>query len=114
MSFSLSHQVDWPLWDAFVKAHPFGSSFHLSNWQNTIQKTFGHKPCHIVARDSKNEVAGVLPLFLVRSRLFGRMLVSTPQAAYGGILATSDSVTHQILNRAQQIAREQNVEFLEL
>jgi FemAB-related protein (PEP-CTERM system-associated) len=111
MSVSLSHQINWPLWDAFVKAHPFGSPFHLSNWQKTIQSTFGHKPLHIVAADSKGEVVGVLPLFLVRSRLFGRMLVSTPQAAYGGILASSEAITNQVLIRAQQLARELNVEI---
>jgi FemAB-related protein (PEP-CTERM system-associated) len=114
MPISLSHNIEWQLWDAFVKAHPFGSPFHLSNWQKIIQSTFGHKPLHIMAADPKGEVVGVLPLFLVRSRLFGRMLVSTPQAAYGGILASSESITNQILMRAQEIARELNVEFLEL
>ena len=88
---TLNHQIDSPSWDAFVKAHPHGTPFHLVSWQNTILNTFGHLPQHIVARDEKGAVVGVLPLFLVRSRLFGRMLVSTPQAAYGGILSNSES-----------------------
>src|SRR5205085_10032659 len=82
--------------------------------KNTIQETFGHQPRHIVARDEQGSVVGVLPLFLVRSRLFGRMLVSTPQAAYGGILANSDPVTQTVFDRARDLAKELNVQFLEL
>ncbi len=111
---TLTHDVDVPTWDAFVKAHPFGSPFHLTAWQRMIQTTFPHQPYHLVARDSSGAVAGVLPLFLVRSRLFGRMLTSTPQAAYGGILADSESVSTALLNGASEIAKRLNVEFLEL
>ena len=114
LSIDLSHKIEVASWDAFVNSHPYGTPFHLVRWQNTIRNTFGHEPRHIVARDSSGTVVGVLPLFLVRSRLFGRMLVSTPQAAYGGILATSDSVTHAILDRARDLAHESKVQFLEL
>src|SRR5947207_3937654 len=67
-------------WDTFVKSHPQGSPFHLMAWQRLIRDTFGSEPKHIVAHDARNgEICGVLPLFLVRSLLFGRMLLSTPQ-----------------------------------
>src|SRR5688572_25714064 len=111
---ALTHEIDAPSWDAFVKGHPYGTPFHLTSWQNTIQSTFGHRPLHIMARDSKGAVVGVLPLFLVRSFLFGRMLVSTPQAAYGGILADSEFVTQTVFTRAREIAQDLNVQFLEL
>jgi FemAB-related protein (PEP-CTERM system-associated) len=55
-----------------------------------------------------------LPLFLVRSRIFGRILTSTPHASYGGILAASGAVAETILNRARDIAKTLDVEFLEL
>jgi FemAB-related protein (PEP-CTERM system-associated) len=42
------------------------------------------------------------------------MLVSTPQAAYGGILASSECVSKAILQRARELAKELRVEFLEL
>jgi FemAB-related protein (PEP-CTERM system-associated) len=101
-------------WDAFVKSHPDGSAFHLSAWQRMISTAFGHEPKHIVAKDSDGKITGVLPLFLVRSRIFGRLLVSTPQAAYGGILAVSEPVMTGVLQRAKELATELNVEFLEL
>lgn len=101
-------------WDPFVKNHPFGSPFHLTAWQRLIQDAFRHQPMHLAAADSAGAVRGILPLFLVRSRLFGRLLVSTPQAAYGGILADSDEASRAILNHARKMAQELNVQFLEL
>jgi FemAB-related protein (PEP-CTERM system-associated) len=105
----------WSSWDCFVKAHPQGSLFHLKAWQNTIESTFGHLPRHLAAVDpATGEVLGVLPLFVVRSALFGRLLVSTPQAAYGGVLACSEAVSEALMERASQLAGESNVQFLEL
>src|SRR5262245_9008844 len=100
---------DFGSWDGFVTNHSDGSPFHLTAWQNTIQKTFGHEPMHIVARASEGgPIIGLLPLFLVRSRIFGHMLVSTPQAAYGGILANSETATQALYQRAKTIAKDLN------
>jgi len=63
---------------------------------------------------SNGELLAVLPLFLVRSLIFGRMLISTPQAAYGGILASCKGAESCLFERVQELAREENVEFLEL
>jgi FemAB-related protein (PEP-CTERM system-associated) len=112
---TLSHVVsNSDQWDAFIHSHPNGSPFHLTAWQRLIHDTFGYEPKHIVARGAGGEICGVLPLFLVRSLLFGRMLISTPQAAYGGVLASSDSAEQAILHRARQMAKELRVQFLEL
>jgi len=114
-TIEITHAVDAQCWDAFVRQHPHGTLFHLMGWQRLIENALEHEPLHIVARASGTaEVAGILPLFLVRSRIFGRMLVSTPQAAYGGILARSDAVAGLIFERARRLAAELSVEFLEL
>jgi FemAB-related protein (PEP-CTERM system-associated) len=101
-------------WDSYVRGHSQGTVFHLAAWQRLIRNSFGHKPKHIVAQDQDGKIIGMLPLFLVRSRIFGRMLISTPQAAYGGILADSDPVADRILEQARRIAKENAVQFLEL
>jgi FemAB-related protein (PEP-CTERM system-associated) len=102
-------------WDNYVTGHSDGSVFHLAAWQRLIQSSFDHIPYHLVAENSEtHEIAGILPLFLVRSIIFGRMLISTPQAAYGGILADSPLISDSLLERAQEIAVERNVQFLEL
>src|SRR5262245_20522197 len=76
-SVSVSEKFDSVQWDAFVRSHQNGSAFHLTAWQRTIERTFGHTPHHLAAIRSDGTIAGVLPLFLVRSRIFGRVLVST-------------------------------------
>lgn len=106
--------ADWREWDSYVDGHPYGTVFHTSKWQKLIQFSFPHRPLHLLARNETGRICGILPLFLVHSRIFGRMLVSTPQAAYGGILADGESDHNSLLARAREIAREKKVRFLEL
>ena len=102
-------------WDSFVQAHPHGSPFHLAAWQRVIEESFGHRPVHLVARNAPDgQIDGILPLFLVHSRIFGRMLISTPQATYAGVLANSRSAWHALLSHARSLAREYRVRFLEI
>jgi FemAB-related protein (PEP-CTERM system-associated) len=62
------------------------SSFcHLWGWRGVIEDEMGHAAVFRGARaDEGAAVAGVLPLFHVRSRLFGHHLVSVPFLNYGG------------------------------
>ncbi len=111
---SVSDAVDPAKWDEFVRSHSHGTPFHLVAWQHMIRDTFGHQPLHFVANNSSGCVTGVLPLFLVRSRIFGHLLVSTPLAAYGGILAESERVSHAIFHRVADLAKKLKVRFVEL
>jgi FemAB-related protein (PEP-CTERM system-associated) len=111
---SVSANVEPALWDRFVESHPNGSPFHLMAWQRMVRETFGHEPLHLVATNAKGGLAAVLPLFLVRSRIFGRLLVSTPLAAYGGILADSEAVSRAMFDQAFRIAKERKVQFFEM
>lgn len=102
-------------WDGFIEAHSLGTPFHLMAWQRMIESSFGHEPKHLIVRSvAGGQLLGLLPLFLVRSRIFGRMLVSTPQAAYGGALASSAAATHALITHARRMAVETRVKFLEL
>ncbi len=102
-------------WDRFVRSHPQGTVFHLLAWSRVVASAFGHEPCHLIALDvGSGEVVGILPLFFVRSRLFGKMLISTPQAAYGGVLARSNEAAVLLLHNAAGLARQKRVRFLEL
>jgi FemAB-related protein (PEP-CTERM system-associated) len=111
---AVTDKIDPLPWDEFVRSHSNGSPFHLMGWQAMIRDTFGHQPLHLAAQTPVGKIMGVLPLFFVRSRIFGRLLISTPQAAYGGILANSEETSQMLFQRAAEIAKELNVEFLEL
>ncbi len=105
---------EWRQWDDYIDAHPQGTVFHLSQWQKMIQSSFNHQPRHLLIREKNGRIRGILPLFLVSSRLFGRMLISTPQAAYGGILADDEATSVSLLMEARRVAEEDSVRFLEL
>jgi len=40
----------------------------------------------------ESEIKGVLPLFLMRSVIFGKKLLSVPFAPYGGVCADNENV----------------------
>lgn len=59
-------------------------------------------------------LAGVLPLAFVKSRLFGRFLVSLPYLNTAGVVAESDKVATRLVDRAVELADELDVRYLEL
>jgi serine/alanine adding enzyme len=76
-------------WDRFVESHPRATVAHLAAWGQVAREAYGHEPVYVRAEDG-GEVCGVLPLVFVKSRLFGRRLVSMPFLDYGGVLADPD------------------------
>jgi FemAB-related protein (PEP-CTERM system-associated) len=100
-------------WDAFVRAHPEGTFFHLAAWREVLARAFGHRSHYLLA-ERNGMVCGVLPLAEVKSKLFGHALVSTPFCVYGGIVATDDAATNALRDRACQLAKKLNVEHLEM
>lgn len=103
----------WTAWDDYVRRHPAGTFCHLSGWGRVIERTFHHQPGHLYA-DRAGQIAGVLPLFYVRTRLFGTMLVSSPNAVYGGALADDEAARRALLDEAARLATELKVDYLEL
>ena len=100
-------------WDDFVMRHPHGSPFHLIAWKKTIEETFRYKPFYLVAGDASG-IQGILPLFLAQNPITGRILISSPFAVYGGILAQSDETREALHSRAKEIGIEQKAEYIEL
>ncbi|MDX2042615.1 MAG: FemAB family PEP-CTERM system-associated protein [Acidobacteriota bacterium] len=99
-------------WDEFVQRHKAATFCHLSGWQRVVENVWQHRQQSLFAeRDGK--IVGVLPLFLVNG-WFGSMLVSIPNAVYGGIVA-DDLTAHQaLIAAAQALAEDQQVDYLEL
>ena len=64
-------------WDDFVLNHPEGSPFHLFAWHDAVVKTFGHKSFYFAAIKNGN-ISGILPLFQLKSILFGNIVSSVP------------------------------------
>jgi len=89
-----------------VHDHRDGTIFHTTGWQKAVSDCFRHRPYYLVA-SREQDFVGVLPLFLVKSRLAGRLLVSVPYAVGGGILADDRRVARALFEHARGIADEQ-------
>ena len=55
---------DRPRWDAFVRACPQATFFHLSAWRDLISQVWRHK-CYFVYAQRDGEIVAVLPLAAV-------------------------------------------------
>lgn len=99
-------------YEAFVRTHPAASLFHTPAWCDAIAESFPHQPLHLFAH-REGQVVGVLPLFLVKSRLAGRILVSVPYGVEGGVLANDDGTAQKLFGYARDLASEHRCRALE-
>jgi len=105
--------TDQNAWDDYVNRAAGASNYHRWTWRQAIEGTYGHKPYYLAAVED-GIVHGVLPLFHIKSRLFGASLVSVPFFSYGGFLATTTAARDALLDRAVDFARELKVQRIEL
>ena len=65
-------------WNRFVATRG-ASGYHAWEWRGVFERAFGHDTIYLAAlRDG--QIAGVLPLVLIDSWLFGRGLFSLPRS----------------------------------
>ncbi|THB69414.1 MAG: FemAB family PEP-CTERM system-associated protein [Gammaproteobacteria bacterium] len=117
IEIKLLSQDKYQDWNDYVTAKEDGTFFHLAQWQQVIEKAFGHKTYMYYACSggaSGERIVGVLPLAHVKSMLFGNNLVSMPFTVYGGALADSDEIRKKLEQQACELARQLNVDSLEL
>lgn len=110
----LASPGDVAAWDAFVTGAESAFNYHQSGWLGVVEKTFGHMTYPLWAKSDAGEVVGVLPVVLMKSRLFGTFLTSLPFVNYGGIVACDEAVSSALLDRARALVDETGAEFLEL
>ena len=100
-------------WDEYVYKSSSSTFYHQLGWRNVVKKTYKHKPIYLVAKEN-GELKGVLPLFLMKSMIFGKKLVSVPFAPYGGVCADDGIAEKMLIEEAIRVAEECNADYLEL
>jgi FemAB-related protein (PEP-CTERM system-associated) len=117
LSASLSVRIlqdsDYEAWDKFVLEHPLGSPFHLTAWKKSIEEVFRYKPFYLMVVD-REQVRGVVPLFLIENILVGKALLSSPFAVYGGVLASSQEAQNALREEMRRLAESLRVQYVEL
>jgi FemAB-related protein (PEP-CTERM system-associated) len=106
---------DWDAgnWDAFAQSAGADGHFHAYAWRNIIWRSLKHRPHYLIAQRNR-AMTGILPLFDVRSRLFGRSLISLPFLNGGGIIANDDASAVALLHHAQGLMHEKGYRYVEL
>ena len=70
---------DGASWDAFGRTRQGWTHYHSYGWKRVIEQTMGHAYIPLAARNAADgELAGILPVVRVRTRLFGRYIISMP------------------------------------
>lgn len=100
-------------WDEYVRNHPSAGFAHLWAWRKSIESSYGHRAYYLVA-EADAGVVGVLPLFLIRSLVFGRVLASCPFTTVGAICADSALVAQALAGEAVSLADSLGAKYLEL
>ena len=113
MSVHIATARDKEAWDEYVATNPRASAWHLWGWREVIEKTYGHMPYYLLAT-GESKVKGLLPLFHLKSLLFGNTLVSMPFLDGGGLLTDTDDAGRSLLLEAVNIARRTGVSTIEL
>jgi FemAB-related protein (PEP-CTERM system-associated) len=98
-------------WDEFVASHPSATLFHRAGWQRAVQRTFGYRS-HSLAAWRDGRLAGILPLFQVPTLPWGKALVSSPQAVYGGPVADAGAM-EALLQEARALGERLGVRYVE-
>src|SRR3546814_8387507 len=96
-----------PIW------HEASTPFHRPAWLYAVAQGTGQRAHYLVARDLAGTVAGALPLIEIRSRLFGRIMVSSGFAVGGGILAHSRKAVSELAAAGWALAIEKGCPCLE-
>jgi len=135
MNIRLYNSSDKEVWDSYVLNHPASTHCHLSGWKTVIENTYGHKGYYLIGERSYGtnnpinstdptnstnpinpikQIVGILPIFHLKSLLFGNHFVSMPFLSYGGILANNEETEIALLSEEIKLGRKLKVSSAEL
>jgi FemAB-related protein (PEP-CTERM system-associated) len=104
-------------WTAYVARHPDAHLAHCWAWKDIFETVFGHRPNFLIARKNTGpepqNVVGVLPLFHVKSLLFGSALIAVPYLNGGGVLADDEETNRMLVEAASRLGLEIGVKYVE-
>ncbi|MGH9844407.1 MAG: FemAB family XrtA/PEP-CTERM system-associated protein [Blastocatellia bacterium] len=110
-------RADAAAWDEYTYRTEAATFCHLSGWMRVVENTWRHAVRSLIA-ERNGRIAGVLPLCHLNSRWLGplsaSMLVSTPNAVYGGAVADDEDARTSLIEAAKSLAVDLRVDHLEL
>ena len=89
-------------------------SQYVQQWQRAVADGLGYRCYTQSVEDESGRIQGVLPLVLVSTRLFGKMLVSLPYTNSAGVIADNDVAASDLVDQAIDLAESLDVDHLQL
>jgi FemAB-related protein (PEP-CTERM system-associated) len=99
--------------EAYIAAGGLAPLSRHPAWLPVLEKGLKHSVYCLEAIEGC-KTRGLLSLAHVRSRLFGRFLVSLPYLDYGGVIADNEATASALIDRAVELADQLDVRYLEL
>jgi len=84
-------------WDSFVKMHPAGTPYHLTNWIKTIKETYHYDPVMYMDVNKSGKIECVFPFFLINNIFTSKRIISLPFSDYGGPIANHQASIQRII-----------------
>jgi FemAB-related protein (PEP-CTERM system-associated) len=100
-------------WHEYLAARGHEGVYQRAEWSRILSRGLQHEAVCLQATEG-SQLVGVLPLMFVRSRLFGRFLVSLPYLNSAGIVADSPEAEVALVDKAVELADQLDVRYLEL
>jgi FemAB-related protein (PEP-CTERM system-associated) len=99
-------------WEGFVARCPEATFFHRAGWKRVIEESFGHETHYLLAEE-RGVIQGVLPLVHIRSRMFGKALLSNAFCVYGGPAAATAAARDALDAAALSLFSSIDADYLE-
>ena len=110
---TVARPEDLERWDRYLGRHSQASVFLTSAWKRVVEDTYGHQAFYLLVED-RAAIRGVLPLFLIKSPLFGRVLATGPFGSWGAICADSQDDAMMLVEKAIELGRALAADHVEL
>lgn len=94
-------------WNNIVDSN-FSHIYHSYEWSELLNIVHGHGIFYLIEKN------GIFPLAHIDSRIFGNRLISLPFADYGGPCASNNKTVEMLIKRAEDVALDLNVDFIEI
>ncbi|MFC1533117.1 GNAT family N-acetyltransferase [Thermodesulfobacteriota bacterium] len=100
-------------WSDTLNDFPLAGVGHLHEWGRIISRSYGWKSLYLSAVNG-SEIRGLLPLTFLKSKLFGRVLVSMPYLNDGGILSKDPETEKFLWSEALAMMKNESMSRIEL
>ncbi len=100
-------------WNNYIATNSAACIHHRAEWRNILAQSYGHESLYLCARNSNQSIVGVLPLILIKSRLFGNKLVSMPFFQRGGAIADTPLIEQELIIAATAYGLEAKIDYVE-